>query len=1007
MFSDDPHSTLDAFLPFVALDNKNVFSYVCLSQGVARQSGQEQVRPPTVMKTNVPGERKCGVSTIRISGLREGIQKLIRRIRALHRTLFCGLEISVDPRDIRDEFNNEAAGWGVRSEISGMNEIDVKCVLAEHCQSTGQYFVTQADGSVELSIDQAERWLRRFDEVQELTLLLVHLVSGMPARGGELATYSVVNGDSCQRTLYVVGDLVFFMPHYNKTRSMTQKLKVIARFLDPKSSKLILQDICFLRPFAALLCRELGRGDGTACLTAMFIRKGAAMTDAQIRNSFKIRFSEFFGAPVSFQEYRHLAASYAWDVGIQPESFGVEEGFEDDPVIARQFGHSGETSLNVYGRHSKEFYGQRDVLLNQFRELCALWQRFLNISQDSVGLSTDQSIMPPSAVSDGSVAALTEQSSLVPLTRPAIHASDLEFNFSWSPWKLARLDPSIEPQRTLQAIRILRELVKVEGVANFRSNHQKLAVEYSVFSERDLVIVLGTGQGKSLTFFSYAKAHPGKTAVVVVPLVSLQADMMNRAREHGISSAAQFEPERSIQLYFWTPEYAMSSIKFLADLSLREMLGRIFIDEAHLLITGADFRPCLRELCKLSTFGAPLTLLSGTVSKSCSEALTQLMFPGARPPMIIRGSTDRPNLEYEVILGNTMASLLSVLRKTIPELEVESRVLVYVTSVQQDLSIVVSNLRENNFLCSEYYADMSVSMKRQSVERWKSGQTPIMVATSAFGLGIDHGTVRLVALYGLPYSIDELVQQWGRAGRDGISSRAVLLVDQAREIARHQSLTDASLKTSKAEVLDFAIQRSVCRRRYLTAIFDDCEGCCFSVPAAKCDICRDSLITRRVPASTRPAPPESMGTRHAQAVLASEIVLGGKLMRYLDVFKTNCILCFCHAMKLEPHAVEKCWRIRSEKLCRICYTRCNQYTCPWKNWSPDGHCNRCFLAAEMFGQNIHGRGQFGSPCPNPSETLKAFFGFSFQCDKSGCAVGGHGALKLHHAFIEFLDLNLS
>lgn len=379
----DPHEFLDQNRSLFQLDNRNALSYLSLAKSLAFKEDRSLCVPPSVMRTGVPGELKVSTAFLRLSEVRVGCQKLLQNAENLILDLKLGLDLTIHPRQISDNFSNDAAGssfiiGSLPSEASAVNE-----ALLRHCVSTGQIFSVNQDQQPIFSVDQATRWLNKHDKLQKLILLIIHLFSGMPARATELATYTLVNEASRQRSLYVLGDQVFFLPHYNKTRSWTQSQKYVARFLDRKSSFLLLQDLCILRPFAAVLLNRLGWNQGNQLLCNLFAGTRGRLSPEDIRSVFQAQFAEVFRVPLLFSEYRHVAASYAWDARIDADLFDPEEESDDAAIVAQQFGHSFRVAMQRYGRAAHEHGQVRDHLIEQYRLVSQEWHRFLGLRSDS------------------------------------------------------------------------------------------------------------------------------------------------------------------------------------------------------------------------------------------------------------------------------------------------------------------------------------------------------------------------------------------------------------------------------------------------------------------------------------------------------------------------------------------------------------------------------------------------------------------------------------------------
>jgi ATP-dependent DNA helicase RecQ len=308
----------------------------------------------------------------------------------------------------------------------------------------------------------------------------------------------------------------------------------------------------------------------------------------------------------------------------------------------------------------------------------------------------------------------------------------------------------------------------------------------SVLSGQDVLAVMPTGSGKSLTYQLPGVILPGLT-IVISPLLALIQDQTAKLAALGIpvarldSSLTAKEREETLRaisagekkLVLTTPETA-SSASFRDRISGRPV-SLFVVDEAHCVSQwGHDFRPAflgLREV--IENLGRPpvLALTATATPRVREDILSQLGIPGAE--QVIR-SFDRPNLNFQVLTNGSEEEKLRVLFKKLVR-RLHRPGIVYCATVRavEDLAFVLKRLK----IPSEYYHGRMGKADRDSAQQrfMKPGKRVVMAATNAFGLGVDKADIRYVIHFHVPGSLEQYVQEAGRAGRDGKDSKCILL----------------------------------------------------------------------------------------------------------------------------------------------------------------------------------------------------------------------------------------
>ncbi len=338
-------------------------------------------------------------------------------------------------------------------------------------------------------------------------------------------------------------------------------------------------------------------------------------------------------------------------------------------------------------------------------------------------------------------------------------------------------------------------LRKYWGYEDFRPLQEDI-IE-SVLAGRDTLGLLPTGGGKSLTFQVPSMLLDGLT-VVVTPLISLMKDQVNNLRERGIKAtyfhAGLSRAEQKlgmdrcrlgkVKILYVSPE-KLRSEPFTAQ--LRQMnVSLIVVDEAHCISQwGYDFRPSYLKIGELREHFPDVPVLALTASATpevVDDIMEKLLF---KERNVYAKSFARDNLSY--IVRNDFdkeRQLLRVLGNT------SGSAVVYVRSRRRTREIA-ELLLESGISADYYHAGLDPEDKNEKQARWKSDELRVMVATNAFGMGIDKPDVRVVVHYDLPGSLEEYYQEAGRAGRDGKPAFAVLLTAKTDKARLTRMVTDA------------------------------------------------------------------------------------------------------------------------------------------------------------------------------------------------------------------------
>ncbi|NXA40205.1 WRN helicase, partial [Eudromia elegans] len=379
---------------------------------------------------------------------------------------------------------------------------------------------------------------------------------------------------------------------------------------------------------------------------------------------------------------------------------------------------------------------------------------------------------------------------------------------------------------------------------------------------RDNLVVMATGYGKSLCY-QFPPVYTGCTGIVICPLISLMEDqvlqltmseipacLLGSAQSKNIKEGIKAGHYRVI---YMTPEFCSGNLPLLQELDQTIGITLIAVDEAHCISEwGHDFRSSFRSLGSLKKALplVPIIALTATASPSIREDIVKCL--NLKNPQITCTSFDRPNLYLEVgqQSGNILRDLKQFLiRKESSRYEFEGPTIIYCPS-RKATEQVVSELVKLNVACATYHAGMGIKERRNIHHQFMRDEIQCVVATVAFGMGINKADIRTVIHYGAPKEMESYYQEIGRAGRDGLPAFChVLWTSADLALNRHRlneirSETFRLYKLRMVAKIEKYLTSSSCRRKIILSHFEDRQLRKVSSGIMGTDECCDNCRTR-------------------------------------------------------------------------------------------------------------------------------------------------------------------
>lgn len=1011
-------------------DRLNVFHRICGYKALATSAAKSETQIPSIIGSDVPFVAKMTTGvTVTMADLCKAYRVALVNCKELVESLTFGLDLDLHCEDCVESYRNGTIGFSILNTFPE-TDFTSKILLKHMCSDPvlrKKYFLNPDSPDLNSFKPEAvDEYLRSYGQLGENEIVVAHVGGGMPSRSTELETIKIFNGASARRNVFILDRNIFLLTEYSKCRHIKSSERGIARFLDEESSSLLLKDILVVRPLVILMAQKRLSGIHNFYKSHLFVKLGQVLCGRQIRDCFKQRFNLITGKAVSFGDYRHVVKKFSRDLSIQFE-MQVDDFDEDDDDVngddgdnrgssrgsfendtSDQFGHSIATSRSVYGRKSTEIQEMPQSELFKYRDVSFKWHRSLR------GETANPPLRPrsePDPLILNEKGAYEDAAARVNVFRADAEATIATYPRSTNQAVIGHVVVS-------QSLNLLKRMFKDEG-ARFISIEQKRAIEYALFSDANLLVILRTGGGKSLLMMMVAFKEINKSCLVILPTVSLVTDMKRKFEKHGFTCATRAEGFNQHQFLLLTPEAVETegAKRLLLTLSSSGLISRIVIDEVHMFSIDGKFRKSFRSLSSLRMLNVPLVLMTATAAAWVVADVVDNLLLGAKDMLMVRGASNRPNIVYSFYEGLGRDAVISELRRWYGRLELEDRTIIYFASIEE-LKAFSECCRKVGIIASVYFASMTDADKESCYSKWLSGERLLMLATSAFGVGIDWPHVRLVINYQLPFSVEEFAQQTGRAGRDGKKATALTFFDKRSAFRFAETLQDPIAKEGFLRMIHFACISGSCLRRFLSRYFDGAEVDCIESESELCDGCQENpeATTNQV-VNRLPVPVTPLITATARMSILSEEErrrFATLLKFYLGKFtcsiepdnpvstSNHCVICAVAGNNASFHRVSDCSRIRGK--CLRCLEFGHQALfCKTIRYETKGVYRCCLLPEFMDGESFHSSGSKLEECLF-ADILK-FFGagmIKFEGMDPSVLTGGD-YFELYHRFVDFCE----
>jgi len=685
-------------------------------------------------------------------------------------------------------------------------------------------------GQLEWADQPCKAYLAREKQFLLKLMVAMHVMGGQPARSPEMGSIKVKNSVTSSRNIFVINGRVAVVTTYDKSLKRRGKIEYVFRCFPDQLSQVIAQYVVYVLPFSRIVKKS--KGD------FLFTDEHGPWIKEQLSGAVAVATAKHLGVRLTVAGWRHVAiaianehlrkASRIWKQdheddeegeAVEGESDGEVEQSLFEHILVRQSAHGKQTADLRYAIDGAFLNRLGPDLVSAYSQASRAWHAFLHL--ESKGAA---------------VAVAVGKRRASPLQQPAKRRA--------SPLQQPVKRPKLEVSPAMQG---LHQILGPDAKPRSEGQAHALELVHSATPAQPQIIVLGTGSGKSLLFFSVAALVSHQTVIVVVPFAALVDDLITRARGHRLTCEEwQWQRQWKLlpQLLIVSADRAVEGgfLHFAKGLELNKQLAHVFFDECHVAITDTSYRAKLRELWQLRYLNCRFTCLTATLLTTLEPVLrANLLLEHAQ---LYRQSTMRPTIRYRVVDCHEKDpwETAEPLIRRLP-LPAASRGVIYVRSYAQGERVA------EEMDCPFYKA--TATDKHELLEQWACGRGGWIVATGALGTGIDIPGVVYIIHLGRPYGLTSFMQQAGRGGRAGEISDSIVILRSSGSgsgggrfpAPRHELVNTYSVEAQDEAALTEYLESSSCRRAVLARHLDgDVDGTdCLTTDSILCDRCHESV----------------------------------------------------------------------------------------------------------------------------------------------------------------------
>lgn len=769
----------------------------------------------------------------------------------------------IDWEKLSDNASEEKIGWSFLNDIQNKFSVDGKWWLLKRVSQERELQEEWFEGHRDdrdhpYRIEAVMEYQRKVEAFQEKLLLILHMVGGQPARATELIGMRYANTkQGGLRNIFIDRGMLAFVTTYHKNYQQTGKMKIIHRYLPREVGELLLRYLWLVLPFWQAVQSVVEKADqlspfiwsdavqpkdegeevdanvdegyesGEADFKTM--NRSKQWTSERIRKIMQKQSEKWLGLKLNISAWRHIVIGIARrylhgkfvvdevEEDVDWETFD-EDNLEGDSPWDLQAGHGTHVAGMIYARELRQAPGQTMGRQDMFRQVSQEWHRFLQFTSSIQGYGTKAGMKRPR-----------------------------------SEWE--HIGREVQFRRFQQMCHVnthakLREMMGEE--AKFRGLQEK-TMHAIMTGQSPIVNVMATGGGKSIFFMLPAFCVRGGTTVVIIPLCSLQDDLERRCKEVRIE-CVQWDsrrPHESASIVLVTPESAVTKTfsTYINRLRSTYQLDRVVMDESHVILdSGPDFRPKLRALgAEMVQMGTQLIFLTATLPPQDEEDFFRAIQIPPECVQMFRGPTTRRNIRYQVheVEETVVEAICRLVKQKLEQYPSPGKIIIYGGSVDQTVGIGEA------LGCPIYHRNVDDRAgKSRRMKELMGGESRVIAATNALGMGVDLPDIRLVIHAGQPRKLRDYAQESGRAGRDGQSSEAIIICGHIED-AQPRCKAKSWAQSSGEDIVDFVAGYN-CRRVTMDGIMDgrmDRVGC--EEGEEQCDVCwRNQEVDLQLPTSS-------------------------------------------------------------------------------------------------------------------------------------------------------------